>query len=413
MTVATAHATRRAKARSPFLPTGRELANLDPASPLAQALIQLPELELQGGSLAVSDLPVNLAGVRTELTDAQVAGAEDALKFMLAFEVDPFSANTRRCMRSDWRHWVAFCAKENRVAMPIDLHDLCEFVDALIAAGYKRATIERLLFTLKTASELWSCPDPTSDKYWRGFWRDRRRKRLVAAQSQAPGLTVSYLDAIMAKCLNLDDIRSVRDCTMLACAYDLLTRSSELVAMRWDGIVFDTDSEGAAQYTIARSKTDQEARGETRNLSPATAELLKTWRELRLDTTNPFVFHALPRHLKPKAAAVDQAGTAAPPGLPVQTSAAGETPRGLTEREVARVLERLARRAGLEPAFSGHSARVGAAQDMQLAGMTLPEIMYAGRWKSASMPARYAAAVDAAKAGRKRQKALNRLRHGL
>ena len=38
---------------------------------------------------------------------------------------------------------------------------------------------------------------------------------------------------------------------------------------------------------------------------------------------------------------------------------------------------------------SGHSTRVGAAQDMLAAGLELGEVMQAGSWKSVAMVARY------------------------
>jgi hypothetical protein len=55
--------------------------------------------------------------------------------------------------------------------------------------------------------------------------------------------------------------------------------------------------------------------------------------------------------------------------------------------------ERMARAARLSPTdaarICGHSARVGAAQDMLRYGETLPSIMQAGRWKTAEMVGRY------------------------
>ena len=39
--------------------------------------------------------------------------------------------------------------------------------------------------------------------------------------------------------------------------------------------------------------------------------------------------------------------------------------------------------------FTGHSGRVGMAQDLARSGVELPELMTAGRWKSSRMPARY------------------------
>ena len=61
--------------------------------------------------------------------------------------------------------------------------------------------------------------------------------------------------------------------------------------------------------------------------------------------------------------------------------------------QVPRIYKAMAERAGF-PAkmvrrLSGHSPRVGAAQDMIASGIGIPAIMQAGRWKSASMVQRY------------------------
>ena len=58
---------------------------------------------------------------------------------------------------------------------------------------------------------------------------------------------------------------------------------------------------------------------------------------------------------------------------------------------IRRRLQQAARAAGL-PSWrdiTGHSGRVGMAQDLSAAGFALPELMTAGRWKSPRMPARY------------------------
>ena len=61
--------------------------------------------------------------------------------------------------------------------------------------------------------------------------------------------------------------------------------------------------------------------------------------------------------------------------------------------QVPRIFKAMARAAGLPEAvvegLSGHSTRVGAAQDMVAAGLELPAILQAGRWKSTSMVNRY------------------------
>ena len=67
----------------------------------------------------------------------------------------------------------------------------------------------------------------------------------------------------------------------------------------------------------------------------------------------------------------------------------GRLPAG----QVPRIYKAMAGRAGFSAQMvrriSGHSPRVGAAQDMIASGIGTPAIMQAGRWKSAAMVQRY------------------------
>ena len=70
---------------------------------------------------------------------------------------------------------------------------------------------------------------------------------------------------------------------------------------------------------------------------------------------------------------------------------------GLSVDRLRRRTKAAARMAGLGEGFSGHSPRVGMAQDLSAAGPELPELMAAGRWDSPTMPAKY---TEAQAAGR-------------
>ncbi len=62
---------------------------------------------------------------------------------------------------------------------------------------------------------------------------------------------------------------------------------------------------------------------------------------------------------------------------------------GLSPRQIRRRVSAAAKAAGLGEGFTGHSGRVGMAQDLAKTGAELPALMTAGRWKSSTMPARY------------------------
>ena len=71
--------------------------------------------------------------------------------------------------------------------------------------------------------------------------------------------------------------------------------------------------------------------------------------------------------------------------------------------QVPRIFKAMARAAGLDDdvveALSGHSARVGAAQDMIAAGIELPAILQAGRWTTTAMVSRYGERLLARRGG--------------
>jgi integrase len=148
---------------------------------------------------------------------------------------------------------------------------------------------------------------------------------------------------------------------------DLLARRSEAVALALADVSFAPD--GSATAIIRRSKTDATGQGEVRWLSPRTVKHLRRWLDVAGITEGP-VFRA-----------VNKGGKAGGP---------------LTGSDVPRILKRLAERVGLDPAgISGHSARIGMAQDLVASGAELPAVMQAGRWKSPTMPARYAERLTA------------------
>jgi Phage integrase family len=65
----------------------------------------------------------------------------------------------------------------------------------------------------------------------------------------------------------------------------------------------------------------------------------------------------------------------------------------LTAQNVMTILRKVGKWIGLDKEewerISGHSARVGAAQDLLALNMDLPSVMQAGRWTDTRMPMRY------------------------
>ena len=72
---------------------------------------------------------------------------------------------------------------------------------------------------------------------------------------------------------------------------------------------------------------------------------------------------------------------------------AGDISQCLGGGQVNRIYKRIARKAGLDESvikgISGHSMRVGAAQDLLSSGASMPTMMQRGRWSKSDTVMRY------------------------
>ena len=142
------------------------------------------------------------------------------------------------------------------------------------------------------------------------------------------------------------------DVALLSVLRDGLLRRSEAAELRWGDLELQED--GSARLHVRRSKTDPEAEG----------VVLYIGQEATL---------ALQAIMPEDTAVVDPARRVFE----------------LSASQIGRRVNGAAKAAGLGEGFTGHSGRVGMAQDLAASGVELPELMTAGRWKSSRMPARY------------------------
>lgn len=274
-----------------------------------------------------------------------------------------YSANTLRTWRADWRVWVEFCARTGTAVLPAALPAIKAFLLERIAAGRKRATIEHYLATLAVVHRLANLPSPMDSMEARLMWRGLKREHLTLRQRQAQGLTLEDIERVLAP-LSPKLPRDVRDAALVTVAFETMFRRSELVALQLENLSIESD--GSGRILLARGKTDQEGAGALQYLSPVAMERLQRWighAGLRTGA----IFRSTPKSGK---------------------SDRYDTP--LSDRDVARIFKRMALNVGINPErISGHSTRVGAAQDLLAANFSPAEIMRQGRWKSERMILRY------------------------
>jgi site-specific recombinase XerD len=276
-----------------------------------------------------------------------------------------YAKNSLIALRSDFRGWRAYCKRTGTVELPVTAASLRAFVhDQVFGDTPKaRATIERYIDTLKTANFLLSLPDPTDDQEFWLFWKALKNTKLSAEQTQRRGISLEEVRAIISH-LDLTKVMDLRDAALLSVAFDSAARRSELVALEIEDLR-PSEVPGAALIRIGRSKTDRENKGSIQYLSPESFDLVRAWLN-RSGLTEGALFRSVKNHV------VNASSKPLPP------------------QQVWRIFKRLAGLIGVEATLiGGHSTRVGVAQEMLAANVTLPEIMRVGRWKTERMVIQY------------------------
>ena len=308
---------------------------------------------------------ITRTGTATELAHANLAR-------YAAEAQGAFAPNTVRALRADTAVFTAWCTSAGVPALPASPQGVADFIDAMRAAGKRPATIRRYVSSVAHLHRAAGLPVPSDSNTVKLALR-RMMKGDGAAQRQADGLTRRLVDRALHA--GGGRLRDLRNRALLAVAYDTLCRRSELVALLRQDLQAGPHGDGS--LLVRRGKTDQEGAGAVRFLAPDTMRLLLDW--------------------------TGAAGIAEGP-LFRSVRKGGRVGETLDAGDVARLFKAMVRAAGLtaEQAarISGHSSRVGAAQDMAASDrIEMPAIMQAGGWKSPQMVARYTQRQAARRSG--------------
>ena len=265
--------------------------------------------------------------------------------------------NTLRGYRADWHDFCAWCERGGQRPLPASP----ETVAAYIA---ECAGIQRRLNAIAEAHKAMGLDSPTAAGIVRNTLKGIRRALGTAAVQKAPALTADIRAMVEATDAGLI---GARDRAIILLGFAGAFRRAEIVGLDVSDLAFGRDG---LTVTLRRSKTDQDGQGRKigvpygSNPDTCPVRTLQTWLE-RAGITDGPVFRSLNRHGR------------------IQ-------PGRLSPVDVARVVKKLALRAGLDPSkYAGHSLRAGHATSAAASGASERSIMNQTGHRSVQMVRRY------------------------
>jgi len=284
---------------------------------------------------------------------------EQVRQFIRASKAD----NTLRGYRSDWRDFCAWSEAHGLSPLPASPEAVAAYI-AECAGRLKVGSVQRRSNAIAEAHKAAGLDSPTHNALVRNTMKGIRRTIGTAPAQKAPALTADIRTMVESAG---DGTIGVRDRALILLGFAGASRRSELVGLNVEDCTFGKDG---LTITCRRSKTDQEGIGRKIGIpygaNPETCPVrtVQAWIEAAAISGGP-LFRSVNRH--------------------------GQIQSGrLSGIDVARIVKKLANRAGLDAAkYAGHSLRAGHATSAAIAGASERSIMNQTGHRSVQMVRRY------------------------
>jgi site-specific recombinase XerD len=284
---------------------------------------------------------------------------EQAREYIRASKAD----STIRGYKSDWRHFCQWCEGHGLSALPALPETVASYI-AEYASFLRVGSVQRRLNAIAEAHKAVGLESPTAAGMVKNTMKGIRRTKGTAPVQKTPTLTEDIKLMVDATDVGLIGLR---DRALMLLGFAGAFRRSELVGLEFGDCVFGKDG---LTVTLRRSKIDQDGVGRKIGIpygsNPDTCPVrtLQAWLEQAVLSSGP-LFRSINRHGQ------------------IQ-------PGGLSPADVARVVKKLAERAGLDSAkYAGHSLRAGHATAAAIAGASERSIMNQTGHRSVQMVRRY------------------------
>jgi site-specific recombinase XerD len=272
-----------------------------------------------------------------------------------------YAPSTIRAYMKNYERFINFCEQHKESALAADSKIVSMYIKELSDGRLKSASIRIAIASISAIHRLNQINDPTSHPEAKIEMR-RMHRKLGRESRQALGINSETLKKMLASTDN--SLIGLRDRALLLTAYSAMCRRSELIALEIEDINYC--DENSMKIKLRRSKTDQDGLGRWLHLSEEARVAIEDWLEVSAIGRGK-LFRGISMNNK--------------------------LSEGLNSSQINRIYKKLARKAQMNPEIikniSGHSMRVGGAQDLLSSGTSLAKIMQRGRWSKTDTVMRY------------------------
>lgn len=289
-----------------------------------------------------------------------------------SYRANAKAANTIRAYQSDWHQFEGWCDERGLEPVPARPEAVATYLAALALAGKADSTIGRHLAAIgwKHRQDGMVAPSARDERMviadtLAGIRREQRSR----PSARKAAISATQLGAMIAQA-DGEGSRSVRDRAILALGMAAALRRSELVALEVRDVEWVNEG---LRLTVRVSKTDQDGEGQIiavpsgRKLKPV--ERLKSWLAVRGCGAGPLFTQIDPQGKR--------------------------SDKPMSDRSVARLIQKYAARAGLDPeTVAGHSLRAGFLTEASRCGATLAKMQEVSRHKKVEVLLGYVRSVE-------------------
>ncbi|MFM5923479.1 MAG: tyrosine-type recombinase/integrase [Novosphingobium sp.] len=283
----------------------------------------------------------------------------DEIAAARSYRAQAKAANTIRAYTSDWKQFEGWCDERSLEPLPARPEAVATYLAALALAGKADTTIGRHLAAIGWKHRQ-DGQVPPVQRDARMVIADTlagiRREQRVRPSARKAAITAREL-AAMISAADGQGTRTIRDRAILALGLAAALRRSELVALEARDVEM---VDKGLKLTLRHSKTDQEGEGQViavpsgKSLKPV--ERLKAWLAVRGGSAGPLFTR------------IDPQGKL--------------TDREMSDRSIARLIQKYAGIVGLDPAtVGGHSLRAGFLTEASRTGATIAKMQEVSRHK--------------------------------